>query len=503
MHLTGTNSFSFSPSGLTILTQLSDETDKVRQLLQNKIEDYRKPHNFMLLFQGKTEVTDFIQTIGLKTNLEELFKLSTFSTTEANRTSQLDIEIAALKTLDIPKQLTKLRQTITDLDKLVKQLGEIDSNLNDKSIESVNNSITQYAARELLLTDTSLDQFKSKYFKQIGSETWQKFIILAKALADLESQPNSNYPQVNDRCLLCQQTLDPEAVKLLKKIWKYLESDAQLKRDLSQQNLSKKRSILNSIDLDFFDDQMVSFRHLKEHDVELQSLVISYLEQCRNRRELALKMIDSKKVVKVSPLVLLDIINTRINAIIEKLKLESSQLEQQNTLNKINELSQELLTLQHRKILSNNISKIKDYINDLKWADKASKIGGSTSHITKKYKELFDSLVTKEYLKLFEEFLQNLRRYIKVKVVTRGQKGKTIKHIALETDPTVDAEIATPERVLSEGEKRAVALADFLTEVALDITSSTIILDDPVTSLDLEWKEAVASTLFMKQIGDR
>ena len=85
------------------------------------------------------------------------------------------------------------------MDKLVKQLGEIDSNLNDKAIESVNNSITQYAARELLLTDTSLDQFKSKYFKQIGSETWQKFIVLAKALADLESQQNSNYPQVNDR----------------------------------------------------------------------------------------------------------------------------------------------------------------------------------------------------------------------------------------------------------------------------------------------------------------
>ena len=99
MHLTGTNSFSFSPAGLTILTQLSDETDKVRQLLQNKIEDHRKPHNFMLLFQGKTEVTDFIQTIGLKTNLEELLKLSTYSTTEANRTSQLDLEIAALKTL--------------------------------------------------------------------------------------------------------------------------------------------------------------------------------------------------------------------------------------------------------------------------------------------------------------------------------------------------------------------------------------------------------------------
>ncbi len=47
----------------------------------------------------------------------------------------------------------------------------------------------------------------------------------------------------------------------------------------------------------------------------------------------------------------------------------------------------------------------------------------------------------------------------------------------------------------SGGRSRAVALGDFLTEVALDTTSSTIILDDPVTSLDLEWKETVASIL--------
>lgn len=48
---------------------------------------------------------------------------------------------------------------------------------------------------------------------------------------------------------------------------------------------------------------------------------------------------------------------------------------------------------------------------------------------------------------------------------------------------------------MSEGEKRAVALADFLTEAALDTTSSGIVLDDPVTSLDLEWRKTIAKIL--------
>jgi len=37
------------------------------------------------------------------------------------------------------------------------------------------------------------------------------------------------------------------------------------------------------------------------------------------------------------------------------------------------------------------------------------------------------------------------------------------------------------DQILSEGEKRAVAIADFLTEAALDRHNRGIILDDPVT----------------------
>ncbi len=65
----------------------------------------------------------------------------------------------------------------------------------------------------------------------------------------------------------------------------------------------------------------------------------------------------------------------------------------------------------------------------------------------------------------------------------------------LEMDPSIPTDKGTPDKVLSEGEKRAVALADFLTEVALDTTSTGIVLDDPVTSLDLEWRRLIASIL--------
>ncbi len=493
VHLTGSNTFSFSPAGLIILTRLSDTTDKVRKLLHDKIDAYKRPHDFGDLFQGKTEVTDFIQTLGPNTKIEDFINLASLSTDETKRISQLEFEIATLITREVQKQLDKLNQTVTDLEKLMKQLSEIESNLGSKAINDINSAIQQYLKRESLSQNLSIDQFKSDYFTQIGSESWRNFIASAKTLADLESSTDSQYPRVNDHCLLCRQSLDTDSRDLLLSIWTYLEGDAQLKVDLSHRILSEKRQSLTLISLDFFNDQQVSYRHLKEHDVNLLGVVIKYIEECRKRRDLALKMVDVHKKITTSPLPIIETV--KIREIIEKLKLESKQLEQQNTDDRIIELRQTLLTLKHRQILSKNISKVRRYIDNIKWAEQASKVGGDTRHITKKYKELFESLVTKQYLELFESFLQNLRRYIKVKVKTRGQKGKTIKQIVLEMDPTVDAELATPENVLSEGEKRAVALADFLTEVALDATSSTIILDDPVTSLDLEWKDTIASIM--------
>ena len=175
--------------------------------------------------------------------------------------------------------------------------------------------------------------------------------------------------------------------------------------------------------------------------------------------------------------------------------IQCQQLKTEEPAERIKSLSQEYLTLQHRDTLYQHRDEVTTYVENRKWAQRASTVGGDTKHITGKYKELFSSLVTDRYLKLFKQLLSDLQRPLGVKVKTTGRKGKTYKQIVLQLDETAPPEIATPDKILSEGEKRVVALADFLTEVALDTTSNSIILDDPVTSLDLEWREMIASIL--------
>jgi hypothetical protein len=92
---------------------------------------------------------------------------------------------------------------------------------------------------------------------------------------------------------------------------------------------------------------------------------------------------------------------------------------------------------------------------------------------------------------MFEQTLRRFKNDMRVTIETRGLKGETVRQIVL----SGKSRSYSVDQILSEGEKRAVGVADFLTEVTLDQNSNAVILDDPVTSLDSNWKDALARCL--------
>lgn len=312
-------------------------------------------------------------------------------------------------------------------------------------------------------------------------------------MAEEEEDLDNPYPQADDHCLLCQQSLSTEAHDLLHRLWIFIKGEAQAKLDEIQKILNEKHEELENINLVFFDNQSITYIYLKEKNLDLVNQILAFIKVCRIKREISLKNIDERSIEVVPKLP--DNGISKIKEIIEELKIECNELVNDNPAQKIIELEQQLLYLQHRKILGENLRQIETYVHNQVWAQNATNIGGSTRHITLKYNDIFGQLVSNRYIEIFEQTLQDLQRPLSVKINTLGRKGETYKKIVLETDSDSIIEDITPDEVLSEGEKRAVALADFLTEVALDTYSSGIILDDPVTSLDLEWKETISSIL--------
>lgn len=497
IHLTKENNLSFSPHGLSYLTALSEVTDRCRERLKEKLRPFLGSHCFGPVFQGDSEVSKLIAVLDTKPDLKALEKLANITPEERLRLEALTVEIAKLISEDIPKKVAHLEGTISDLELLISRLRSIESGVNDHTLQEINDAVRIARDRQEAALSMSVDRFKAEFFKQTGGNVWRRFIEAAKALADAE-EPGGSYPVVGDRCLLCQEMITQSSHDLMHGLWAFLKGEAQAELRAALDSLELKRKALARVELDCFNDQFVSYRHLQEEDIGLMHRVSAYIEASRHRRDDSINAIKAYAGIPTDPLP--DNCIADIEAVIARLKDRLEELRLKNREAERAALEKELLLLKHRVLLKENLPAIKEHVEKRQWAAKAEKAAGSTNHITKKYNELFKSLVTERYIEKFKQILRELDCPLEVQVKTRGSKGNTLKQIVLANAPSAAGSKATPDKVLSEGEKRAVALADFLTEVSLDEGSHAIVLDDPVTSLDFEWKETVASRLVAEAV---
>ncbi|MBC2696470.1 MAG: AAA family ATPase [Desulfobacteraceae bacterium] len=113
----------------------------------------------------------------------------------------------------------------------------------------------------------------------------------------------------------------------------------------------------------------------------------------------------------------------------------------------------------------------------------------STDSISRKTSKARDDLIAENFNEIFQRELKGLRRFdIKINLKFRTDKAKSV----LLQD--ISSYYALSD-VLSEGEQKAIALAEFLTELQLEESKAPVVVDDPVTSLDHNIIDEVARRL--------
>jgi len=491
-HLMRSNPMSFSPGGLEYLTALSDVTDEVRKRLQRKIAELTRPNSFAALFPGASAVSVMIQTLGAGTDINQLDKLATISPEDTTRLALLDKKITELKSKRVPEEIAQFQLMVDALRRLYSSISDIIPHLTESKVEKIQSRLADWRKLSNAVQALSVNQFKSEHFSETGSDAWHSFVKAAHALAAAESKNGQPYPQSDSRCLLCQQPLSAEARLLLQRLWGFLESDAQSKLAFKDHELQEDYRDLSGLRADVYREDTLAWQCLQGGTPDVHAKVVAYVSSLQAQRNALMEAITAKKepalaTLPESPL-------NEIRSLGQNLISMKEELERKNPAEELAELEREKRELEDRQKLAPLLSQIKDYVNTCLWISCASQpsVRGSTNHITRKYNELFSELVTVRYVKLFDETLKELKCNLKVRVETKGEKAETRKQVVLVADKTVPADQTSPEKVLSEGEQKAVALADFFTEVELDDNSSGVVLDDPVTSLDFEWKETVA-----------
>ena len=150
-----------------------------------------------------------------------------------------------------------------------------------------------------------------------------------------------------------------------------------------------------------------------------------------------------------------------------------------------------LRVLQDRITLSELFPGIRDHVAKAKWALRAKIILGSfpalSRSLTETSKLASEQLLNHDFEATFTDECKALRAP-PVTLEFPGRKGQPARRKSLTPHHRLSA-------ILSEGEKKVIALADFIAEATLRRSSTPLVLDDPITSLDYKRLEYVVDRL--------
>jgi energy-coupling factor transporter ATP-binding protein EcfA2 len=134
------------------------------------------------------------------------------------------------------------------------------------------------------------------------------------------------------------------------------------------------------------------------------------------------------------------------------------------------------------------IERLKQYKQYDDW-----KLLANSMPVSKKSGEVAEKVITQAFVDRFNRELKALgAKRIRVELVkTRTEKGKVLHRLQL---TGVKGKQAL-EKVLSDGERRVVALAAFLADLTEKPSNAPFIFDDPISSLDQTWEERTIDRL--------
>jgi len=327
----------------------------------------------------------------------------------------------------------------------------------------------------------------------IGTDTWRRMWEAAREYSTSEAYPNLSFPHTEkeSRCVLCNQELDNDARKRLTSFQDYVqgslervaqEAEFDYKKALKQiptrpaneetQTACAAAELSESTTLTVeaaWTSVESLFTPLREGSIPEKSLPLD-----RGIPELMSRLVSLSESEEESA--------KRFDAV-------AKDEDRKQTRNDVVELQAKKWITQQAEAVRAEVSRLKKVEEYHQWKRKTT-----TTGISRKSGELSETLITTAYIGRFNDELKKLgAERIKVEIVKAPTSyGRTRHSIRLRNVVFSPAKVS---EVLSEGERRIVALAAFIADISGYGTNTPLVFDDPVSSLDQVFEEKVISRL--------
>jgi energy-coupling factor transporter ATP-binding protein EcfA2 len=493
VHVDGKNDLAYTPVPLQLLQALAEtcrdfasRLKMKKTALEAQLPTFRKKPSS----REGTAVHQIVLNLSATTKLTDIISLAQMSEHEKTRLEQLKRDLAG----DATNELRRLKTQKQRIAELVAMAAKSDAVLLPATVEGLRDLLQTAEDKATAAQRAAGEAFNKEPLPQAGSQVWKTLWEAARAFSTEAAYPNQPFPNtdVGAVCVLCQQVLSSEAATRMIAFEKFVQEKVQqfaaeaeltvrTRKDEIEKSCVSEESLRETVRLlrDELDQPRVCrdvIRNLVRARVRGRRLIAA-----TDSRVLGNKGVTTPVVAKLEPLKL--VLDERIEGLQKTSDPEQRKIQEN-----------ELRGLEDRVWLTSILPDLEAELGRLKTIAAFGKAidDTDTSRITRKTTEVSRVLVTDTIRDAFAADVAALSiadRRIELTQEMSGYGSSKFK-VSLIRNPK--AKVAS---VLSEGEHRCVALAAFLAELSTAHNRSGVIFDDPVSSLDHNYRETVAARL--------
>lgn len=496
VYLTEKTDVAFRPFGLDLFDKLVKACKAVRAKLES--EQRALGTNALVAVQATipegTTVAKFLATVSSLTKPDAVESLARLSPEEEARLALLEKSLLDLQANDPEKLIRQLTVRAGRVQTLARHLKEVEAALSAESVTAVLNARTEGRRKSEEAKRLREATFPDGMLAGTGSDLWTALWESARQFSDESAYPEKEFPVVEGgaQCVLCQQNLDHAASHRLKQFEAFVASTTE--RELRELRESSSRLRKSFTDLKIASEAVNET--LKETRIEHEAVadaITAALNANERRRQAVVDALaededlaaDCPGLVSVSREA--DALAGQIDERIKTLRTSATDDARKRMTAEAQDLRARRFLAKYQQIVLDDIERRKKYAAYGLCIDETK-----TQAITQKSTAVTKTAVSQRLKRSFGDELTNLSfNHVEVELKELGGADGVFYHkLVLTRAPGVDL-----PKVVSEGEQRCLSVAAFFAELSTADDPSGIVFDDPVSSLDYQWRQGVARRL--------
>lgn len=488
MYLENESEVTYEPPVLLFFSDLVSICEQVTRLLEDQMNKLVSVLPNIPVEFSETVSGRWYNNLSVTTLPEEASSKSGWNQKDDKALSALEMRLAEKAPGERAKELRTKNKHVVELhegiESLIQQLSEDNCRhiLQLKKQKLIKQQASQIVASAA---------FTGSPLNGIGSDIWKQMWECARHYSQAHAYPEHAFPNLSSdaKCVLCQQPLSDDSRKRITSFEDFVKGHAEIHATDAVKAFNDAISGIGEIP----SDQQVKIKY-DAGGIPYEGDLPPIVELIQLLRDHKAMLLQEESIDNLPAIPDLSTWLIQIKRIAEEYSEASIRCDEDALLDSLPQLKNELVELKARKWISGQMDAINAEIQRLQTLEQlgAAKRLADTRGLSRKKGELSESLITEAFVQRFCIELHELgASRIKVRLSKkRVDRGRVLHELRLE-----QAQTGVPREVLSEGEHRIVSLAAFLADVTGKLHPAPFVFDDPISSLDQSFEEAVVHRL--------